>query len=410
MALPRRIVVDDTDPAIQYRADAWFPHDVNQLQIGNLGPVWNGTTQSTSVDGATLSFTFNGTSISLLGSIELQVDEDTGVVDPTWTCLVDEIAIGGADPTFKFPENNWLLCNQPTLLDGQHTLTGPYRRKGSRFYADSIVYTPMPDVSLDGAVLEYDSGDSAITYGKGWEFYDHGAVQNITQTKGAQVALSFHGTAVTLTGYVPAELPHNATSCKYSLDGGPETTFTLHGLPVDTNTSAFNVPILTVSALTPATHNLSITYEGDVTKTPLGVQAFYVTNAVAGGAGRGAASSSSSASGTPTITTGSTDASGTAGSDTTSTTHTKHSSTGAIAGGVIGGVLLLAALAALLFWCLRRRRQPPNHADDITAMTVESGPASFAGYQSNAGAKCQRLYIFLVEWISLHPFGHYYAC
>jgi hypothetical protein len=55
------IVLDDTDPSIIYTANQWFPHDVNQLKfLGNTGPIWNGTTTSTSVDGATLSFSFSG--------------------------------------------------------------------------------------------------------------------------------------------------------------------------------------------------------------------------------------------------------------------------------------------------------------------------------------------------------------
>jgi hypothetical protein len=55
------IVLDDTDPSIRYTANQWFPHDVNQLNVlGNTGPIWNGTTTSTSVDGATLSFSFSG--------------------------------------------------------------------------------------------------------------------------------------------------------------------------------------------------------------------------------------------------------------------------------------------------------------------------------------------------------------
>jgi hypothetical protein len=59
----RRILVDDTDPAIKYAPNQWFPHDVNQLNtLGNLGSVWNGTSHSTSTTTASLTFPFNGLS------------------------------------------------------------------------------------------------------------------------------------------------------------------------------------------------------------------------------------------------------------------------------------------------------------------------------------------------------------
>lgn len=131
-----------------------------------------------------------GTSIDVIGTIQLNDLAD----DPTWVCLVDEIQItNGTDPTFKFPENNWILCSQPQLLPGPHTLTIKVQSKGQPFYLDSIFYTPTPDVTYDGAVLEYDAGDPAISYGAGWQFYTVENTQNITQTNGAQVALNFHG-------------------------------------------------------------------------------------------------------------------------------------------------------------------------------------------------------------------------
>ncbi|KAJ7842800.1 hypothetical protein B0H14DRAFT_1022154 [Mycena olivaceomarginata] len=338
----RRIRIDDTDPAIKYAPNQWFPHDVNQLNtLGNLGSVWNGTSHSTSTTTASLTFPFNGTSIDVIGTIQLNDLAD----DPTWVCLVDEIQItNGTDPTFKFPENNWILCSQPQLLPGPHTLTIKVQSKGQPFYLDSIFYTPTPDVTYDGAVLEYEAGDPAISYGAGWQFYTVENTQNITQTNGAQVALNFHGTAVTLTGYVPQELPHNATTAKYSVDGGPATTVTLAGLPPQGTTTIFNVPMLSVSNLSPTTHNIVITYEGDSGHTPLAVKNFYVTNSTTPVLADSHFSSASSPSSTPTKT------------STPPVVATKHTPVGAIAGGVVGGLALLALLAGLLFF-LRRRRQ-----------------------------------------------------
>ncbi|KAJ7057232.1 hypothetical protein C8F01DRAFT_1086843 [Mycena amicta] len=360
MTSPRRIYVDDTDASIQYGTNQWFPHDVTQLNtLGNLGTVWNGTTQSTSTNGATLNFAFSGTSISLLGTIQTAIDAE-GNVDPTWTCLVDEIAISnGSDPTFKFPENNWILCDQPTLLAGPHTLKVKVQTKGQPFYVDSFIYTPTPDVSIDGAVLEYTAGDEAISYGTGWQFYTVENTENITQTKGAQVAINFHGTAVKLTGYVPMELPHNATTAKYVVDNGPATTFALQGLPAEATTTPFNVLMFAVDSLSPADHNVVVTYEGDSTKTPLVVKTFFSLHRPRAHLPRPPSHSSGTHTGAK-----------------------KHSPAAAIAGGVVAGLVGLAVLAGLLFWCLRRRRRgkTPKRSSEFTIdkADVPAGPGTTA--------------------------------
>jgi hypothetical protein len=44
MSAPRRIVVDDTDSAIQYGSSEWSVADSTKLNtLGNFGPVYNGS-------------------------------------------------------------------------------------------------------------------------------------------------------------------------------------------------------------------------------------------------------------------------------------------------------------------------------------------------------------------------------
>ncbi|KAJ6510851.1 hypothetical protein C8R45DRAFT_1207689 [Mycena sanguinolenta] len=368
MAVPRRIVVDDTDTAIKYSPNQWFSGDVTQLNtLGNLGAVWNGTIHNTVVNGATFSFAFNGTAIDVLGTIQINTLTD-GTPDPQWVCLVDEIEIAnGTNPTFNFPENNWVLCNQDTLLAGPHNLTLKVQSKNTPFYFDSIQYIPTPDVSFDGAVLALDASDPAISYGPGWEFYTVENTQNITQTNGSHVTLNFHGTAATLTGYVPQELPHNSTTGEYTVDGGPATKFTIAGLPANDNTTAFNIPMLSVSGLTPATHNLVVTYLGDEQHTPLVVKTWIITNSTTPAVAVPPSSSSSSKS-VPTHSTPAVAAS-------------KHTPTGAIAGGIVGALALIGLLAGLLFWLRRRNRWP-----DDTPHRPANGEPRFAIDTVEAGA------------------------
>lgn len=214
MSAPRRIVIDDTDPSIKYGPNQWFPHDPNQLQVGNLGQIWNDTSHSTSSNGATLTFPFNGayfylssticarlsahagSSISVFGSIIVATNAD-GSIDPSYVCLVDNEKIdNGTNPVFPFPENNWLLCNQTALQPGPHELTIRVQTQSQPFYLDSIYYTPTPDISYDGAVVEYLASDPAITYGSGWQFFPVEDQENITQTRGSQVSIDFRGMCI----------------------------------------------------------------------------------------------------------------------------------------------------------------------------------------------------------------------
>jgi hypothetical protein len=110
------------------------------------------------------------------------------VTDPTWTCFIDGTEI--PSKSFKFPENNWPLCEQSQLDSEPHTLTIQVKSAGQPFYLDSLVYTPSPDALFPSAVLIYSDDDPAVSYSVGWT---EEAGEQVTQTAGAQVTLSFHG-------------------------------------------------------------------------------------------------------------------------------------------------------------------------------------------------------------------------
>ncbi|KAJ7481803.1 hypothetical protein FB451DRAFT_1237221 [Mycena latifolia] len=360
----RRIVVDDTDPAIQYGPSGWYAADPTKLNgLGNYGPVYNSSSHATSTS-STLSFPFNGTSVSVLGTIAI-VTGANNVTDPTWDCFVDEIKIENPNPTFQYPENNWPLCDQSQIASGSHMLTIQVQSKGQPFYLDQILYTPLPSASYESAVLEYTNMDPAVSFGSGWQQW---GAQNVTQTSGAQVALNFHGTSVSLRGYIPTELPHNASSGTYSIDGGPPVSFVLPGLPAQSAT-LYNSLLFTTNTLISAAHNLVVTYAGDSTKTPLVVSTFYVTNTST----PASTSTSSSSNSTP-----SPDLS------TTPVTTTKSTPTAAIAAGTVGVIVVLALVAGLVFWCRRRRRRAAEDlrrvsANPFTPSTVDTVPVSTAG-------------------------------
>ncbi|KAJ7441088.1 hypothetical protein FB451DRAFT_987780, partial [Mycena latifolia] len=335
MSTPRQRVIDDTDPAIQYGPNGWYVADPSTLKAGNFGGIYNGTSHATTTNNS-LSFAFNGTSIRVFGTIMVSTDANN-VTDPTWKCLVDEIEISNPQPTFKFPENNWILCDQPQIAPGPHVLTIQVESKGRAFYLDDLVYTPLPDATFESAVLVYPNTDPAVSFSQGWSTFGG---ENGTQTAEAQVALNFHGTSATLFGFVPTELPHNSTTASYMIDGGSPVSFPLAGLSSPNSATAYNVIICATPTLLDGPHNFVITYGGDSKHTPLVVGGFYVTNTTSLTSTNSSSTSSSSTS--PL---------------TSPTTSPKHSPAGAI-GGAVGGIfLLLALIAGLVFWRRRRRRR-----------------------------------------------------
>jgi hypothetical protein len=201
---PRQRVIDDTDPDVQYGPNGWALADPSTLNVGNFGPIFQGTSHA-ATSNTTLSYTFNGTlsssfrrgptslcigtAITVFGTIMVTTDANN-VTDPSWDCFVDEIKISNPQPTFKFPENNWVLCEQPQISSGSHILTIQVQSKAHPFYFDYLVYTPHPGASFESAVLIYPNTDPSVSFGSGWSAFGS---ENGTNSNGAQVAVNFHG-------------------------------------------------------------------------------------------------------------------------------------------------------------------------------------------------------------------------
>lgn len=70
MAL-RQVLVDDTDPSIQYGPEGWFVADPSKLNVGNFGPIYNATSHATTSSNSTLSYSFNGARLDICPSSSL---------------------------------------------------------------------------------------------------------------------------------------------------------------------------------------------------------------------------------------------------------------------------------------------------------------------------------------------------
>ncbi|KAF8801593.1 hypothetical protein BYT27DRAFT_7245174 [Phlegmacium glaucopus] len=374
MSLPL-VLVDDTNPNIQY-SGPWFTAQNTQADTGNFGLPFQSTLHGVNVD-ASFSFSFSGTSITVLGtSITTNA---SGTQDPTWECFVDNNSIGW-NTVLEFAENNWVFCQNGQLHDGPHVLTVKAKVSNQQtFWFDQIQYIPSSNVPLDQSILHVDSSDSTLQYSPGWQPLN--GIVNLTQTAGSTLTYQFSGVSLSWVAFIPGRFPLSSSSATYSIDGQTPTTFLVPALSSAGATELYNQILFQTGKLSPGHHKLVVTYQGNSGTAPLALDYFAVQDAPSSSTPSSTPSSAPSApslaapslkpasapssSNTPThaIVAGgastisssvpSSSSSGSSGSSpgsTGSSTTTNH--TGAIVGGVIGGLVLLLLI---LFLFIRRR-------------------------------------------------------
>jgi hypothetical protein len=142
-----------------------------------------------------------GTAISVIGTTNVSTTASDGVPDSSWECFLDNVSIGSKSP-YNFPENNWVLCQADSLSDSLHNITlRATVRNQNTFWFDRIVYSPSSSVDLDSSLIMVDKGDSAVTYGPGWQDMSvGGTVGKMTLQQGANATVDFSGEYLALMG------------------------------------------------------------------------------------------------------------------------------------------------------------------------------------------------------------------
>ncbi|KAH9480158.1 hypothetical protein JR316_0006755 [Psilocybe cubensis] len=426
MAAQRAIIIDDTDSRIQYSGSGWSPTKGGQDNLGNFGAPYKDTLHGTNVDGS-LSFSFTGTKVTVFGTNNLR--NDSGVLDPTWECFIDNNSIGNT-PAFQFPENNWIFCEADGLSDGPHILTvNASVKKGQTFWFDDIQYVPSSSVSLDNTEIVVNNQDSAIQYGNGWVSLGNNA--NATQNTNSIFTFNFVGVSLSWYSFIPTEYPHGASLASYSVDGQASTQFSIG--PAQGSTTVYNQILFETPQYSMGPHQIVVTYHGSSSTTPLALDFMIVQNGTSPVSGTPApapshspsspfSSSSSSSTSTsssssfsssfpqfpssPTIaslsfttatsSSPSSSVSLTSSGDTNSAGSRFSSNVGAITGGVVGGiVLIIMAILAVIYFRRWDRKQRStalyNHTGQESGNAVDpfqltpslwSSPASYSQYTS----------------------------
>ncbi|KAJ4483574.1 hypothetical protein J3R30DRAFT_3698434 [Lentinula aciculospora] len=367
-SVPRLVVVDDTDPTIQYSPPSAFSLDSTGSldQLGNGGPAFNKTLTGTTTN-ASLSYTFNGTFVRAM----------VAAVGTTysWNCTVDNHLI----TSFTVDTNqvtNYIACDSAGVLQGttgEHTLDvnlsfRPTNTSNSTqsLWLDSIQYQPLPSNPLDSVTLRVHNSDPSVTYSNssgGWSW--QGFESNSTQRTGTSMNFAFNGSSVTLYSVnFGSPTLFNATTAFYAVDGNSGVNFDLPGSAKAQNTGNYsniiNYPLFIAPDLSTSPHNIEVATSYNSSSTPqyLTIDYFMVkTNPANSTSPEQASNSSSTDSGTSSAAT--------------------HSDVAAIVGGVIGGLVGLAGLLLLLYHFRRRKR------DRYSGMMLDLSGGGAGYYRSN---------------------------
>ncbi|CAA7271035.1 unnamed protein product [Cyclocybe aegerita] len=356
--LPTRlIIVDDTDPGIIYHDNGWFRDQGSHDGDGTWGPAFQSTLHGT-ISNSSFSFSFSGTHVQVLGFN--QIRSNSGIVDPTVECTVDDIPVTSTAPS-ALVANNWPFCGQEGLSDGTHNLTVRVTVTNRQtFWFDAIRYHPSADVPLDDKTILVDSKDPAFQWGNFWRPLDGFA--NMSMEDSAFVRFEFYGVSLSWYGVrVASTLSRDASTGLYNLDNGTLVTFSLKTIPVGAQQS-YNQKIFETPVYPPGKHELFTVYAGIRDQSPLTLDYVVIKNG------------STSANSTVTTITAPSTADRTAlpSSDTVvSESSRKSVDAGVIVGSVLG-TLTFVAVVLLSIWFLRRRSQRRLQQQKEAALTNQA--------------------------------------
>ncbi|KAJ4483605.1 hypothetical protein J3R30DRAFT_1807771 [Lentinula aciculospora] len=387
-AVPRLVVVDDTDPLIQYSPSSAFSLDSEGKLDGQGygGPVFNHTLTGTTTNGS-FTYNFKGTFVRAMLAAE-------GLYG--WNCTVDNHVITSFD--VDTPQvTNYIACDSAGTLAGstnEHALGVnffffPDSPSNSSIWLDSIQYQPLPSDPLDALTLRIHNSDPSVTYSNssgGWSF--QGINSNATDITGTSMGLAFNGTSASLYSVNfgdPAQF--NASTAFYTVDGD-STDFDLPGSAKTANsrgnfTNISNWPLFTTPDLSATQHNLNVatSYNSSTEPQYLAIEYFIIQTNPANSSSTEGSSNSTGVGSTPAA-----------------SLDDHKPAVGAIVGGILGGIVGLAVLVLGLFLFRRRRKNgqyrftgmldlsdgaSPDHFGSDSAGIISSKPSAMQSVSSS---------------------------
>ncbi|KAG2019824.1 hypothetical protein CC2G_005226 [Coprinopsis cinerea AmutBmut pab1-1] len=373
MGSKRWVVLDDLDAEITYEGP-WFTVYDSFSTSGENGPTYMSSSHGTNGT-ARATFNFDGSTMILYGGSDVR--NSSGLLDPTWDCLVDGVSIGRSGPSPFGHQNNWELC----LFDGpqgKHRLEVQIVSQGRTFWLDRIIYVPSPRSKVQSPVVMLQNGDPSIKLEGNWTSALITAA--LTHEEGSMAEVEFVGTRLTWVGYIPGEFPGNPASGTYAIDGNEPTTFALRGLLPQGDPPEilplYHQTFIQTPELPLGPHKVTVVYHGDASVTPLTLSHIYIQdgNVTVPAPGEtsifDAPAPSESSPGAPSSPSSSSPEPSSPPTTDRASNTPNGMSVGAIVGGAVGALFLLILSAFMVVYLQRR------YSNSNSPSRVESGAPS----------------------------------
>ncbi|TFK23184.1 hypothetical protein FA15DRAFT_670684 [Coprinopsis marcescibilis] len=351
MATPRYLSFDDDHPGIQYEGD-W---EVDLEQYSNLNTLgYHGGGQHRTSGTASLSFSFQGSVISLFGT-NRSLNSTTDGLD--WECIVDGQVY--PSPTTRIVQNNFPYCSIASLNPNEmHTFTMNIEAtEETPLWVDMMNVYPSANTAYHATLSNYstqlDVNDTSIRYGPDWEYDPGGSYAKFTKSPNSFLEMEFIGThlvwrGMALSGQSPAQ-----SRATYSVDGGPPINFTIYG--PRSNTGQYT--LFETERLPRNRHQLKVVYEGF--EAPLALNLLWIEDGDI--FNRDPRTLGTTLDGLRV------DPLERPAAPETQT----RSQIGPIVGGIVGGVLFLLLLVAALWIFLRRKRRTESLDGDVSYLGAQ---------------------------------------
>ncbi|KAJ2926696.1 hypothetical protein H1R20_g10414, partial [Candolleomyces eurysporus] len=320
----RQVVIDDSDPRVQWTGD-WFIRD-SVGQVGRWSAPFLNTLHGFNGSSASLSFPYYGSGMLVTGG--LTPGDRLGSAPATWQCLVDGVVINGSDRV------NWsltldrllYLCGPTPLLLKNHTLQLSLSGGAGMVWVDTIEYRVPTAADVGEEWTRVLPSDESILYSDGWEGND---TLIWTYSYGAWLTYDFIGEGVTWSGHIFNDSAVPGLGY-YILDGQqPPKSFVI---PATGSESLSNYAYINITGLNPGPHRLELRNGGNETTAALGFRSILTQNTLS-----------------PSF-------------QPRKGPQTSGKTIGGVVGGALCAVLLLIILAILIRQRRKRRQQPPPAA------------------------------------------------
>ncbi|KAJ7874441.1 hypothetical protein B0H13DRAFT_1020047 [Mycena leptocephala] len=192
-----KVIVDDNDSLVEYNFVQANGHSPDGWIREGKAPEFEASVHASATSGNTAKLTFNGTSISVFGSLA-----GLGNGFSTWKFDIDGTTSGSYDaPPASARIQNQHFWTSPDLDAKSHTLTITVDQDSSinpsrTILLDYFVYTPT---SAAGKTILSDDSDESISYSpEGWQSLTNStnfleSTQHVSESAGSWVALTFEG-------------------------------------------------------------------------------------------------------------------------------------------------------------------------------------------------------------------------